>query len=97
MYLYFLSKYVALLYVTHVQVKASEHWLCYMCCPQHHQVGLMSRRENWDVKLQELFLNDHEMEYVSEGLEVPILLIISICGSINLYDWNFGGHNFNNL
>ena len=48
-----------------MQVKAAEQWLCYMCCPEFHQVGLLTRRDDWDKKLQELFLNDHEMEYVS--------------------------------
>ncbi len=51
--------------LTCVQVKESEKWLCYMCSPEHSHIGLLEKREDWDKKLRELFLNDHEMEYVS--------------------------------
>ena len=29
-------------------------------------MGLLAKREDWIHKLKELFMNDHEMEYVSE-------------------------------
>ena len=48
-----------------VQVKAASQWWCYMCSPESDSVGLLTRRHNWDLKLQELFLTDHETEYVS--------------------------------
>lgn len=48
-----------------LKVRGAERWLCYMCCPENSQVGLLSKREDWDVYLRELFMNDHEMEYVS--------------------------------
>ena len=48
-------------------VKDSKEWICYMCAPNCGHVGLLERRENWDRKLHELFLNDHETEYVSLG------------------------------
>ena len=47
-----------------VQVKEAEKWLCYMCSPERESVGLLTRRQDWDRKLQELFKSDHE-EYVS--------------------------------
>ena len=67
--------YLKICYTTHscllpsvvptcVQVKESEKWLCYMCSEEHSHVGLLEKREDWDKKLRELFLNDHEMEYV---------------------------------
>ena len=37
-------------------------------------MGLLTRRGDWDVKLQELFLNDNEMEYVSVRCSVVIVL-----------------------
>ena len=49
-----------------LQVKAADKWLCYMCCPEHSRVGLLAKREDWVHKLKELFMSDHEMEYVSE-------------------------------
>ena len=55
-------------------MKAADQWLCYMCCPEFHSVGLLTRRGDWDVKLQELFLNDNEMEYVSVRCSVVIVL-----------------------
>jgi hypothetical protein len=51
-----------------LQVKAAEKWLCYMCSPDHSKVGLLTKRQDWVHKLKELFLNDHEMEYVSSCL-----------------------------
>ena len=50
-------------------VKDSKEWICYMCVPTPGCVGLLERRDDWDKKLHELFLNDHEMEYVSLGRE----------------------------
>ncbi len=58
------SLMLILLLSTCVQVKESEKWLCYMCSEEHSHVGLLEKREDWDKKLRELFLNDHEMEYV---------------------------------
>ena len=49
------------------QVKAAEKWLCYMCSSDHSKVGLLTKREDWVHKLRELFMNDHEMDYVSSS------------------------------
>lgn len=48
-----------------------------MCCPEFHSVGLLTRRKDWDHKLQELFLNDHEMEYVSVHSHVHVHVYMS--------------------
>ena len=59
------------------QVRASEKWLCYMCSPEHSHVGLLEKREDWDSKLRDLFLNDHEMEYVSMQIIYIVILYMS--------------------
>ena len=48
-----------------VKVDAADHWLCYMCCPTQNCVGLLAKREDWDMQLHQLFLNDNKMEFVS--------------------------------
>ena len=47
-------------------------------------MGLLARRQDWDRKLQELFLNDHEMEYVSEHCSIESSLV-------NQLYFSFGG------
>ena len=47
-----------------MQVRAADKWLCYMCSPTHSHVGMLAKREDWDLQLRQLFINDHEMEYV---------------------------------
>ena len=46
------------------QVIAAQNWTCYMC-KDLPRVGMLTKRSDWDVKLRQLFENDHEMEYVS--------------------------------
>ena len=66
-----------------LKVRAAKQWLCYMCSPEH-DVGLLCQREDWDKKLQELFMNDHEMEYVSVCLSVCLSVSLSVCLSVCL-------------
>ena len=40
-----------------------KEWQCYMCS-ENSSVGAIKRREDWNRKLHELFLNDNEMQYV---------------------------------
>lgn len=42
-------------------------WLCYMCQPLQ-QYGVLKRRHDWSLKLQEFFVNDNGQEFVSSGL-----------------------------
>ena len=67
-----------------LKVRAAKQWLCYMCSPEH-DVGLLCQREDWDKKLQELFMNDHEMEYVSVCLSVCLSVSLSVCLSVYLH------------
>ncbi|PWA29439.1 hypothetical protein CCH79_00017089 [Gambusia affinis] len=39
-------------------------WRCYMCQPLL-QYGVLKRRHDWSLKLQEFFANDNEQEFVS--------------------------------
>ena len=59
-------------------MKAADKWLCYMCSPDHSKVGLLSKREDWVHKLKELFMNDHEMEYVSDRTRCKGVLQLEI-------------------
>ena len=49
-----------------------------MCSPTHSKVGLLAKREDWDKKLQELFMNDHEREYVC-SLCVCVCVCVCLC------------------
>ncbi|KAG7477909.1 hypothetical protein MATL_G00074510 [Megalops atlanticus] len=39
-------------------------WFCYMCQPPQ-RYGVLTRRHDWSVKLQELFINDNGQEFES--------------------------------
>ena len=39
-------------------------WRCYMCQPML-QYGVLKRRHDWSLKLQEFFVNDNGQEFVS--------------------------------
>lgn len=39
-------------------------WRCYMCQPLL-QYGVLKRRHDWNLKLQEFFANDNGQEFVS--------------------------------
>uniref|UniRef100_A0A4W4ER76 DNA (cytosine-5-)-methyltransferase n=1 Tax=Electrophorus electricus TaxID=8005 RepID=A0A4W4ER76_ELEEL len=39
-------------------------WLCYMCQPRQ-QYGVLKRRHDWSLKLQEFFVNDNGQEFES--------------------------------
>lgn len=39
-------------------------WRCYMCQPLL-QYGVLKRRHDWSLKLQEFFANDNGQEFVS--------------------------------
>ena len=49
-----------------LQVKESDKWQCYMCSSDKSGVGLMKKREDWDKKLHDLFLNDNEIDFVRD-------------------------------
>ena len=65
--------------VCNLQVKAAEQWQCYMCCSESQSVGLLTARQDWDRKLQDLFKMDNE-EYVSHSIIVYVR-ILYICRS----------------
>lgn len=39
-------------------------WNCYMCGPRSGY-GLLRRRDDWPIRLQHFFANNHEQEFVS--------------------------------
>lgn len=43
------------------EIAASEKWVCYMCSGKSQ--GLITPRQDWSAKLQELFLNDKEQDF----------------------------------
>uniref|UniRef100_A0A8D0HJH5 DNA (cytosine-5-)-methyltransferase n=1 Tax=Sphenodon punctatus TaxID=8508 RepID=A0A8D0HJH5_SPHPU len=47
------------------EAKEQEPWSCYMCQPQK-SYGVLHRRHDWNIRLQEFFTNDKGQEY-----EVP--------------------------
>lgn len=58
-------------------------WLCYMCQPLQ-QYGVLKRRHDWSLKLQEFFVNDNGQEFVSpehNNNSLSITLIIFECSS----------------
>lgn len=46
-------------------------WRCYMCQPPL-QYGVLRRRHDWSLKLQEFFANDNGQEYVSAALDEEV-------------------------
>lgn len=54
------------------RVRESSMWLCYMCCPTFNHVGLITKRDNWIVKLKELFMGDHDQEYAPPMVYPPV-------------------------
>lgn len=42
-------------------------WRCYMCQPLL-QYGVLKRRHDWSLKLQEFFANDNGQEFVSHDI-----------------------------
>ncbi|XP_027000870.2 DNA (cytosine-5)-methyltransferase 3B isoform X4 [Tachysurus fulvidraco] len=42
-------------------------WLCYMCQPLQ-QYGVLKRRHDWSLKLQEFFVNDNGQEFESPNI-----------------------------
>lgn len=42
-------------------------WRCYMCQPLQ-QYGVLKKRHDWSLKLQEFFVNDNGQEFVSLAL-----------------------------
>lgn len=42
-------------------------WRCYMCQPLL-QYGVLKRRHDWNLKLQEFFANDNGQEFVSPSV-----------------------------
>lgn len=42
-------------------------WRCYMCQPLF-SYGALKRRHDWNLKLQEFFINDNGQEFVSPRL-----------------------------
>lgn len=62
-------------------------WLCYMCQPLH-QYGVLKRRHDWSLKLQEFFVNDNGQEFVSPGsLNIIILIIILLIIIFSFSGW----------
>ncbi|XP_074067983.1 DNA (cytosine-5)-methyltransferase 3B isoform X3 [Macrotis lagotis] len=47
---------------TSASAKAQEPWSCYMCQPQRCY-GVLQRRKDWNIRLQEFFTNDITQEY----------------------------------
>uniref|UniRef100_F6RXI9 DNA (cytosine-5-)-methyltransferase n=1 Tax=Monodelphis domestica TaxID=13616 RepID=F6RXI9_MONDO len=47
---------------TSASAKAQEPWSCYMCLPQRCY-GILQRRKDWNIRLQEFFTNDIAQEY----------------------------------
>uniref|UniRef100_A0A4X2L8T2 DNA (cytosine-5-)-methyltransferase n=1 Tax=Vombatus ursinus TaxID=29139 RepID=A0A4X2L8T2_VOMUR len=47
---------------TSASAKAQEPWSCYMCQPQRCY-GVLQRRKDWNIRLQEFFTNDKAQEY----------------------------------
>lgn len=48
-------------------------WRCYMCQPLL-QYGVLKRRHDWSLKLQEFFANDNGQEFVSDFYKQPLLI-----------------------
>lgn len=46
------------------QARYLDPWRCYMCQPLL-QYGVLKRRHDWSLKLQEFFANDNGQEFVS--------------------------------
>ena len=46
-----------------LKVIEAQNWTCYMCRDMPC-VEMLTKREDWDLKLWELFDSNHEMEYV---------------------------------
>lgn len=48
--------------------KLQEPWSCYMCLPQRCH-GVLRRRKDWNMRLQDFFTTDPDLEeFVSHGL-----------------------------
>lgn len=61
-------------------LKLLEPWICYLCQP-HRRHGALVPREDWSIRVQELFANHSAMEFVSgpfpqpsESLQISSLL-----------------------
>lgn len=46
-------------------LKLVEPWICFMCQP-HRAHGALVPREDWSIRVQELFANDSAMAFVSD-------------------------------
>ncbi|XP_043946306.1 DNA (cytosine-5)-methyltransferase 3B-like [Protopterus annectens] len=44
------------------EAKEQHPWSCYMCLP-HKSYGILQRRKDWNLKLQEFFASDNGQEY----------------------------------
>ena len=51
-------------------------WRCYMCQPLL-QYGVLKRRHDWSLKLQEFFANDKGQEFVSLSVKSVFMLCVS--------------------
>lgn len=48
-------------------LKPLDPWICYLCQP-HRPHGALIPREDWSIRVQELFANNSAMEFVSDQL-----------------------------
>lgn len=46
-------------------LKLLDPWICYLCQP-HRAHGALLPREDWSIRVQELFANNSGMEFVSD-------------------------------
>ncbi|XP_036386719.1 uncharacterized protein LOC118779008 [Megalops cyprinoides] len=44
------------------KLKGMDPWMCYLCLPSH-RYGVLKRRLDWSVRVQELFVNNSAMEF----------------------------------
>lgn len=49
-------------------LKLIDPWICYMCQP-HRPHGALIPREDWSIRVQELFANNSAMEFVSDQID----------------------------
>lgn len=58
---------------TSAKAKEQEPWNCYMCQPQG-SYGVLQRRQDWNLRLQDFFTSDKGQEYVRAVLGSRALL-----------------------
>lgn len=59
-------------------------WRCYMCQPPL-QYGILKRRHDWSIKLQEFFGNDNGQEFVSDFAFCKLKQSTMICKLLKTY------------